>query len=153
MIRNGMVASHPAAAWAVRFFFWLAIVLLCGVALVGCSTFGIATEEYVEHRVESVDEKVTDAASTAAEPIDALFPGYQAFVRGAYTDRPIAPPPPPDTEIPLWVQAALAALGVPISVGVTNRLRDRKRVARGEALTTEEAVKKGYFEDGVTTNG
>lgn len=151
MIRNDVVFSNLAALWAARFVFWFVVVVLVGLLLTGCSTFGIATESYVEARVEAVDEKMTEAAVEVAAPVDALVPGYAAFVRGTYTDRPIAPPPPPDTEVPLWVQAALAALGVPISVGVTNRLRDGKRRQRSEAVTVAEAKAKGYDRDGVAT--
>lgn len=118
-----------------------------------CSVLGIATEDYVEARVDAVDEARVETAAAIVSPLEPLVPGITEYARNTAKDVHVAPPPPPDTEIPLWVQAALAALGVPVSVGATNYMRNRARRQRGEALTPAEAAAKGYYEDGTKPTG
>lgn len=115
----------PALTWAAQFFFWMLVIGLFAFAVSGCSTFGIATESYVETRVADIAE----ATNT------------------------VIPAPPPSPEIPPWVQIAMAALGVPISIGATNHIRDKARRQRSEAVSVAEARAKGYHLDGAVPVG
>lgn len=129
-----------------RYVLCLAVIAALVVLFSGCSTFGVATEEYVEQRVEAVDQKVIEAASVSAEALDPLFPGYATFVRATYTDRAVAPPPAPEPGLPDWLgtlgeiaaAVALSYLGVNVS-------RDRQRRRLGEATTIAEAVQLGQI--------
>lgn len=144
-----LVASHPLARWLAEFTFWLVIVALIVTLYASCSAMP-ATRGYVEERVVAIDEKVTEAAVDVAAPVDAIIPGYAQFVRGAYTERPIAPPPAepafPWLEV-LGIVGAAFGVSVPAAVTATNRIRDGKRRQRAEAVTVAEARAKGYHLD------
>lgn len=150
MNRMGMVVRHPAAAWAAHFVFWLAFFGLIAFAASGCSTFGIATEEYVEDRVEAVTEARIETAAAIVAPLEPVVPGITEYARETAKGVIVrAPPPPAPTD---WGAIALAVLGsiglgTPIAAGVTNHMRDRRRRQQGEATTVAEAKAKGYFDD------
>lgn len=143
-------ALRTAVRYSLTYLFVLMFVALILMALSSCSMLGIATEGYVNTRIDDVKSNVTDCATEVAKPVDAVVPGYAGFVRAAYMGKPVPPPPPPN-EFP-WVEllgsvAASLTLGVPAAVKVTNTIRDNNRMKRGEALTVDQAVAKGYFED------
>lgn len=134
-----------------RLIFLLAAALLA-FAVSGCSSFGIATEDYVEDRVEAVNERTASAAEKVAQTADVVMPGFSEYVGETFRNEPTRPPPPPDPAFP-WVEVigivgAAFGISVPAAVKATNMIRDNKRVARGEAVTPAEAAKKGYFQEG-----
>lgn len=136
-------------SWAAEFLFWLIVVGLVAFTWSGCSMLGIATEGYVEDRIQAVDEKVTESAVDVAEPVDNIVPGYKEFVRAKYTGRPVAPPPAPDPAFP-WIEVigivgAAFGVSVPAAVKATNVIRDRNRRAYGEATNVREAVALGQI--------
>lgn len=137
-----------------RFTFYLCLAACIAELVSSCSMLGIATEGYVESRVDAVKANTTDCAVAVAQPIDAVVPGYASFVRSSYMGKPVAPPPPPPAGFPwtevLAIVGAAAGVSVPTAVKVTNAIRDNNRMKRGEALTVDQAVAKGYFEDSAT---
>lgn len=170
MIQRGMVFSNPAALWAVRFVFWLAVVVLAGVALVGCGTtagwVGIASTDALNEETAKVQdfaraEALARQTATHAgivesvRPLDVAFPGLSASVAATLANAPYKPTPDveprddPSDNLPPWA-TSLADVGAAVALSYfgINAARNRARKARGEALTPEEAKAKGYFEDG-----
>lgn len=126
------------------------LLVLCCLALAGCGMLGIATESYVEDRVEAVDEARIETAAAIVEPIEPIVPGITSYARERARGVVVREPPPADPMsdwMPL-ISLALTALGVPVSVGVTNHMRDKRRRQRAEAVTQAEAIDKGYHLEG-----
>lgn len=128
-----------------------------------------ALSDYADQVAEKqafAKQKETEEAIVAAfAPVEAYAPGTQAFVRDVFARKGVVvvpptprPEPKPDESgaISPYIPAAGALL---LAVAEAwrqsrktkvevNRERDEKRRMRGEALTPEEAAKKGYFEEG-----
>lgn len=132
-----------------RYLLYLIVATLVVVLFSGCSTFGIATEEYVETRVEDLNEARVDTAAAIVEPLEVIVPGITEYARAKAEGVVVRPPPPPAPTD--WGAIALAVLGsiglgAPISVGVTNHMRDKRRRALNEATNVREAQAQGYFD-------
>lgn len=115
---------------------FLLVVALLAFAMSSCSTFGIATHEYVEDRVEAVNEHTAAASEKVAESFDPILPGFAEYVGETFRNEPTRPPPPPDPAFP-WVEVvgiigAAFGVSVPAAVAATNRIRDSRRVSMGE---------------------
>lgn len=151
--------------WIMRLLGWILLVACVGVmaqALTSC----VASKDYVDTRIEDVKsyadardvevyEKQKEAVLDIVSFADPIFPGVTAAAEDVYEGKRPSPPqelPPREDEFPwetliIAVSSALG-LGVPVAVKATNVMRDTKRRQRGEALTPEEAAKKGYYTDG-----
>jgi len=150
MIRNGVLCSHPATRWVAEFLLWLIVAALVVFAASGCSALGIATEGYVEQRVEAVNEHTAEAAEAVAVSFDPIFPGLATHVGATFRGTPTRPPPVPDTSFP-WLEVvgivgAAFGVSVPAAVKVTNLIRDNRRRDQHEPTTMAEASQLGYFE-------
>jgi len=114
-----------------------------------CSTFGVATEDYVEDRVEAVNDRTASAAEKVAQTADVIIPGFSDYVGETFRNEPTRPPPPPDPAFP-WLEVigivgAAFGVSVPAAVKATNLIRDRKRSAYGEATSVAEARALGQI--------
>lgn len=144
------MTTRPAYAlfdWWLRFAVWLLAFLLFAWALSSCSMLGIATEGYVETRVEDVNEHTAKAAGKVAETFEPVAPGISRYVEDVFRNEPTRPPPAPDPAFP-WVEVigivgAAFGVSVPAAVKATNVIRDRNRRKYGEATSVEEAKKLG----------
>ena len=128
---------------------FLLVAALLAFAVSSCSTFGIATEEYVEDRVDAVNEHTAAASEKVAESFDPILPGFAEYVGETFRNEPTRPPPPPDERFP-WVEVlgivgAAFGLSVPAAVKATNAIRDSKRKSYGEATSVREAMALGQL--------
>lgn len=136
MIQSNMVVSHPAFLWAAKFVFWLCVIGLVGFALIGCSTFGIATEDQLAERVDALNEARIETAVAIVEPLEPLVPGITAYAESKARGVMVRAPPPPQTGFP-WLEivsivGAAVGVSVPAAVKATNMIRDNRRVALGQ---------------------
>lgn len=128
---------------------FLLVVALLAFAMSSCDTLGIATHEYVEDRVEAVNEHTAAASEKVAESFDPILPGFAEYVGETFRNEPTRPPPPPDERFP-WVEVigivgAAFGLSVPAAVKATNAIRDMKRKQYGEATSVKEAIALGQL--------
>lgn len=153
-------------------------LLLIVFGFSSCAPLGIATTEDLNKQIEGVQdfakaedaeqfERVVKGVTAATRPLDVAFPGTSAHTEAAMRGSPYQPQPRveplPDTKA-AWVPEAEAAGEIALYLlGLyavyrkskqdarveVNQERDMKRASRGEALTVQEALQKGYFEDGV----
>jgi hypothetical protein len=138
-----------------RYLLCLIVVAALVVVFSGCSVLGIASEGYVEDRVEAVNEHTAVAAAHVAETAEPILPGFSNYVGSVFRDTPTSPPPAPDPAFP-WLEVigivgAAFGVSVPAAVGATNHIRDKSRRERHEATSVGEALAKGYHLDGTGT--
>ena len=92
------MTTRPAYAlfdWWLRFAVWLLAFLLFAWALSSCSMLGIATEGYVETRVDDVNQHTAKAAGKVAETFETVAPGISSYVEDVFLNEPTNPPPAP----------------------------------------------------------
>lgn len=127
----------------------LAIAIALGLS--GCSVLGVATESYVEDRVEALDEARVETAVAIVEPLEPIVPGITSYARGRARGVEVRAPTPSEDGFPwemiLGVVATTIGVGVPASVGATNHMRDKRRRQLNEATSVREAEARGYYAD------
>lgn len=156
------------ALWAAQFAFWLVAFVLCAVLVAGCGgtagMFGIAStadlndeskrlQEFARAEAAARQAQTHKAIVNGTRPLDAIFPEFSESVEAQLADSPYKPTPdipelPEEGAFPWWAEEA-TAVGISTILAYlgVNTVRDRKRRMRGEAITPEEAARKGYFED------
>lgn len=146
------VPPRPAYAlfdWWLRFAVWLLAFLLFAWALSSCSMLGIATEGYVETRVDDVNQHTAKAAGKVAETFETVAPGISSYVEDVFLNEPANPPPAPDPAFPwldvIGIVGAAFGVSVPAAVKATNLIRDSNRRKFGEATSVPEAMALGQI--------
>jgi hypothetical protein len=144
-----------------RYVLWLAVIALLWAAFSACELMP-ATRGYTDTRIDDVKayaegqdaqvkSKLSEAAVEVAEFVDPIAPGYAHAVEQVYAGKKITVSDLPERPDPLepWmpiVSLALTALGVPISVGVTNHIRDKNRRKLGIPVDASEAIGLGFID-------
>lgn len=162
------------ALWAAQFAFWLIAFVLCFVLFAGCGgtagLFGLAStadlndeskrlQEFARAEAAARQTQTHKAIVNGTKPLDAIFPEFSESVEAQLADSPYKPTPeipelPEEGAFPWWAEEATAVgLSTVLAYLGVNTVRDRKRRMRGEAVTSDEAAQKGYFEDGVSQKG
>jgi len=150
-----MTTSAPPAnlviSWISRLLLWLIVAALVVFAASGCSVLGVATESYVEDRVEALDEARVETAVAIVEPLEPIVPGITSYARERARGVEVRAPTPSEDGFPwemvLGVLATTIGVGVPASVGATNHMRDKRRRQLNEATSVREAEARGYYAD------
>ena len=108
----------------------------------------LASQDYVEDRVDAMNEARIDTAAAIVEPFEEWVPGITSYARDRARGVTVRAPAPSE-RMPweLIIGGAVTLLtGVPMSVGITNRMRDQRRHRLNEATNVSEAVERGYYD-------